>query len=56
MRAWILTVIDVVGVCAAYWFTCWLFGGEPTLAGFAFAVATLALLGVEKSRLKTGDK
>ena len=52
MRAWILTLIDVVGVCAAYWFICWLFGDEPALDGFALAVAVVALLGV--SRLKTG--
>jgi hypothetical protein len=54
MRAWILTLIDVVGVGTAYWFACWLFGDEPTLAGFAFAVAIIALLGV--SRLKIGEK
>ena len=53
MRALVLTLCDVVGVCAAYWFTCWLLGNEPTLAGFAFAVAIIALLGV--SRLKTGE-
>ena len=53
MRAWILTIIDVAIVCAAYWGVCRLFGDEPTLGGYAFAVATLALLGV--SRLKTGE-
>jgi hypothetical protein len=53
MKAWIFTLIDVVGVGAAYWFICWLFGDEPTLDGFALAVAIIALLGV--SRLKTGE-
>jgi len=53
MKAWVLTIIDVVCVCAAYWFFCWLFGDEPTIGGYALAIATLALLGV--SRLKTGE-
>jgi hypothetical protein len=54
MRAWVLTIIDVAFVCAAYWFFCWLSGDEPTLGGFAFAVAIIALLSV--TRLKLGAK
>jgi hypothetical protein len=53
MRAWILTLIDIAGICAAYFGFCWLFGDEPTIGGYALAVAIIALLGV--TRLKTGD-
>ena len=52
MKAWGLTLIDVAVVGVAYWFFNWLFGDEPTLDGFALAVAIIALLGV--TRLKTG--
>lgn len=51
MKAWILTLIDVAIAGAAYWFFNWLFGGEPTLDGFALGVAIIALLDVK--RLKT---
>jgi hypothetical protein len=54
MRAWILTLIDIAMVCAAYWFFCWLFDDEPTIGGYALAVASIALLGA--NRPKTGDK
>jgi hypothetical protein len=44
MKAWILTLIDIAGICAAYFGFCWLFGGEPTTGGFALGVAIIALL------------
>jgi hypothetical protein len=54
MKAWILTLIEIAGICATYFFCCWLFGDEPTIGGYALAVATIALLGV--TRLKLGTK
>jgi len=53
MKAWALTLGDVVGVGAAYWFLNWLSGAEATLEGFTLAVTIVALLGV--ARLKTGE-
>lgn len=55
MRAWILTLIDVAVVGASYWFFNWLFGGEPTLDGFALAVAIIALLTATRLKGETNN-
>jgi len=51
MRAWILTLIDVALVSAAYWGMCWLFGDEPTIGGYALAIAIIALLNTKRLKL-----
>ena len=54
IRAWVITLIEIVGIGVTYFGFCWLVDNEPTIGGFALAVAIIALLGV--TRLNTERK
>lgn len=52
MKAWILTLIEIVGMGVIYHGFCWLFDNEPTIDGFALGVAIIALLDVKRLKME----